>query len=109
VEPLSPNTVVVRVGESLDFRNADSFKTTFQNHIEEGTRNFILDFSDTEVLDSTGLGSIFSLYREVSPNDGQVAFANVSQPVEVVVQLTSTYKVFRQFDSVQEAKDAISS
>jgi len=108
VEPLSAETVVVRIGESLDFRNADNFKATFQDYVEGGTRNFVLDFSETEVLDSTGLGSIFSLYREVSPHDGQVAFANVSQPVEVVVQLTSTYKVFRQFDSVQEADEALS-
>jgi len=109
VEPLSSDVVVVRVGESLDFRNADNFKATFQDYVEGGTRKFILDFSETEVLDSTGLGSIFSLYREVSPDNGQVAFANVSQPVEVVVQLTSAYKVFHQFETVQEAEETLTS
>jgi anti-sigma B factor antagonist len=108
VESLSSDTVVVHMGEALDFRNADDFKETFQDHVEDGTRNFILDFSDTEVLDSTGLGSIFSLYREISPQDGKVAFADVSRPVQVVVQLTRTYKVFRQFPSVQAAEEALS-
>ncbi|PQJ33630.1 anti-sigma B factor antagonist [Salinibacter sp. 10B] len=107
VESLSSETVVVHMGEALDFRNADSFKSTFQAHVEDGVRNFILDFSETEVLDSTGLGSIFSLYREISPDDGKVAFADVSRPVQVVVQLTRTYKVFRQFPSVQAAKEAL--
>jgi anti-anti-sigma factor len=106
VDSLSSNTVVIDMGEALDFRNADEFKDAFQQHVEDGVQNFILDFSDTEVLDSTGLGSIFSLYREISPDDGKVAFADVSRPVQVVVQLTRTYKVFRQFPSVQAAQEA---
>ncbi|HHP7238223.1 STAS domain-containing protein [Longibacter sp.] len=108
VESLSPTTVVIRMGEALDFRNADDFKSTFQSEIENGSVNFILDFSDTAVLDSTGLGSIFSLYRQISPDDGQVAFADVSRPVQVVVQLTRTYKVFRQFPTVDAAEEALS-
>lgn len=107
VEPLSSDTVVIRMGEALDFRNADTFKSTFQKKIDDGIRNFILDFSETAVLDSTGLGSIFSLYRQISPDDGQVAFADVSRPVQVVVQLTRTYKVFRQFPTVDAAEDAL--
>lgn len=107
VESRSSETVVVHMGEALDFRNADDFKDTFQDHVEDGVRNFILDFSETEVLDSTGLGSIFSLYREISPDDGKVAFADVSRPVQVVVQLTRTYKVFRQFPSVEAAEEAL--
>lgn len=107
VETLSSDTVVIRMGEALDFRNADDFKTTFQEQIDEGNRNFVLDFSETAVLDSTGLGSIFSLYRQISPDNGQVAFADVSRPVQVVVQLTRTYKVFRQFPTVTAAKDAL--
>lgn len=107
VDSLSSDTVVINMGEALDFRNADEFKATFQEYVEDGVQNFILDFSETEVLDSTGLGSIFSLYREISPDDGKVAFADVSRPVQVVVQLTRTYKVFRQFPSVQAAQEAL--
>lgn len=108
VETAPCETVIIHVGEALDFRNADEFKATFEQHIESGVRQFILDFSDTEVLDSTGLGSIFSLYRAVSSDDGKVAFADVSEPVQVVVQLTRTYKVFRQFPSVEAAEEAFS-
>jgi anti-sigma B factor antagonist len=107
VDPVSPDTVVVRMGDALDFRNADDFKAAFEDEIADGTRVFILDFSETSVLDSTGLGAIFSLYRQISPDDGQVAFADVSRPVQVVVQLTRTYKVFRQFPTVNAAKEAL--
>lgn len=100
-------TVVVKIGKALDFRNAADFKSKCQQHVQSGARNFVLDFSETGILDSTGLGSIFSLYRQVSPLNGQVVFASVSRPVQVVVQLTRTYKVFRQFPSVDTACDAL--
>jgi len=100
-------TVIVRIGKALDFRNASEFKAQCQEQVQEGARNFILDFSDTGILDSTGLGSIFSLYRQVSPLNGQVVFASVSRPLQVVVQLTRTYKVFRQFPSVEAAQDTL--
>lgn len=103
VEPNSQDTVIVRIGKALDFRNASEFKSTCQTQVRSGARNFVLDFSETGILDSTGLGSIFSLYRQVSPLEGQVVFASVSRPVQVVVQLTRTYKVFRQFPSVDSA------
>ena len=103
----SEHTTVIRIGEALDFRNAADFKALCQEEVDDGMRNFVLDFSDTGILDSTGLGSIFSLYRKVSPNDGQVVFASVSRPVQVVVQLTRTYKVFRQFPTVEEAREAL--
>jgi anti-sigma B factor antagonist len=34
-------------------------------------------------------------------------FASVSRPVQVVVQLTRTYKVFRQFPTVDAAREAL--
>ncbi len=107
MEPVTRDTVVVQIGKALDFRNAADFKSAVQEQVRSGVRNFILDFTDTGILDSTGLGSIFSLYRQVSPMSGQVVFASVSRPVQVVVQLTRTYKVFRQFPSVDAAREGI--
>jgi anti-sigma B factor antagonist len=106
-EPVNQETVIIRIGKALDFRNASEFKSACQEQVRKGVRNFILDFSDTGILDSTGLGSIFSLYRQVSPLEGQVVFASVSRPVQVVVQLTRTYKVFRQFPTVDAAREAL--
>ena len=107
VEMCNHDSVIVRMGKALDFRNASEFKNACQEQVRSGIRNFILDFSETGILDSTGLGSIFSLYRQVSPLEGQVVFAAVSRPVQVVVQLTRTYKVFRQYPTVDAARKSL--
>lgn len=103
IQKASQTTVVIRIGKALDFRNAAEFKASCQEHTRTGVRYFVLDFTGTGILDSTGLGVIFSLYRQLTPIGGQVVFASVSRPVQVVVQLTRTYKVFRQFPSVEAA------
>ena len=102
--PVSDDTLVVTVGDTLDFRNAEAFKDAVHPPIDDGKRNLILDFSDTDVLDSSGLGAVFSLYRRVATHDGTVVFAGSSEPVRVVVELTRTYKVFPQYDSVADAQ-----
>lgn len=109
LQTASPDIAIVRIGKALDFRNAAEFKTTCQNSVQEGTRNFVLDFTGTGILDSTGLGAIFSLYRQLTPLGGQVVFASVSRPVQVVVQLTRTYKVFRQYPTVEAAHQQLRS
>ncbi len=102
---LNTNTVVVEVGAALDFRSAERFKRLLRERIDGGTRHVVLDFSDTTVLDSSGLGAIFSLYRALSPLGGTIAFANVSEAVRLVVRLTRIDRVFPQFNSVQAATE----
>ena len=107
VQKISATAAVVRIGKALDFRNATDFKTACHEHARAGVRHFVLDFTGTGILDSTGLGVIFSLYRQLTPLGGQVVFASVSRPVQVVVQLTRTYKVFRQYPSVEAALEGV--
>lgn len=107
VDDVGEAVALLTVGKALDFRNAAAFKQACQDEIARGKRHFILDFSDTGILDSTGLGAIFSVYRQVTPLGGRVVFASVSRPVQVVVQLTRTYKVFNQYVTVDEARQAL--
>lgn len=108
VDTITRDTAIVKVGEYLDYRNAPDFKVMLTNQIDQGTRIFILDFSETKVLDSTGLGSIFSVYHQTVALSGKICFAAVSIGIETVVQVTRSYKVFPQFRTVEAARKAIS-
>jgi len=107
IDSISNDTAIVTVGNNLDFRNASEFKTVSQDHVQRGIRNFILDFTGTESIDSTGLGSLFTLYRRLSDQKGRIFFASVSRPVHNTVQLTRAYKIFRLFATVDEAREAM--
>ncbi len=106
-ENIEHQVVIAHMGESLNFNNADDFKFACLEHLRAGIHHFILDFSQTGILDSTGLGAVYFLYQQVSPRGGQVVFASASHPVRIVVQLTRTHRVFPQYATVQAAQHAL--
>lgn len=106
VEPYKTATIV-HVGKTLDYSNAKAFKEACFNRLEQGARDFILDFSKTGILDSTGLGAIFSLYRETSINEGKVVFAALTAPVRMVIQISKISRVFPSFSSVEAACNSV--
>jgi len=107
VDPITNATAIVTIGEYLDFRNAWDLSIILKDHVRLGTRKFILDFSDTKSIDSTGLGSIFTLYHQLKPLSGMICFASASDTVRITLKLTRSYKVFPQFPTVEEAQKAV--
>ncbi len=106
VEPYKTATIV-HVGRTLDYSNAKAFKEACFDRLELGARHFILDFSRTGILDSTGLGAIFSLYRETSIKEGKVVFAALTAPVRMVIQISKISKVFPSFSSIEAACNSV--
>lgn len=110
IEEVTDRTVVVQAGSKIDFRNADQLHEACSQKIRSGAKRFIFDFEETEVLDSTGLGAIFKLYRKltaVSGGEPAIAFAGVGSQVEAALRLTRTGRVFEEYDSVDEAVAAL--
>ncbi|MFQ5569753.1 MAG: STAS domain-containing protein [Rhodothermales bacterium] len=96
-------SVVVHIGKTLDFDNAEDFKQVCREKVIEGIHYFVLDFSKTGILDSTGLGAIFFLYKQIVSLNGEVAFADISTPVRMVMQISRMHKVFPCYDTIEEA------
>ena len=107
IDLIANETVVLTVGDHLDFRNAPEFKDILKEQLRLGTRKFILDFTDTRSFDSSGLGSLFTLYRHLAPLNGVIYFASASNIVKNTVQLTKIDRVFPQFQTVEEAQEAV--
>ena len=101
-EPVTSHSVIIHVGKTLDFSNAEVFSHLCSETLTQGYHYFILDFSKTGILDSSGLGAIFKLQRQI-PAEGKVVFADLSEAVRVVVQITNIYRVFTMFPTTEAA------
>lgn len=107
IEPVGRHdSVIVHIGMALDFLNAGEFNTVCLEHVETGTRHFILDFSATGVLGSKGVEAISSLYTKVAPLNGQVVLASVLPPVEEMLSRAPLDKGVRYFPTLQAAREA---
>ncbi len=98
---------IVHVGKTLDFSNARAFKESCAARFELGARHFVIDFSKTGMLDSTGLGAIYSLFRLTSANNGTIAFACPTSPVRMVIDISKTSRIINSYPSIAEACSAI--
>ncbi len=102
----SDDTAIMIVGDQLDYRTASDFKYRANFHMERGKRLFILDFSQTNSFDSTGIGAVFSLFRKLRRVDGVIRFAAAPPVVQNAMRLTGSSKIFPQFSTVAAAIEA---
>ena len=65
----SGGVLVVRVEGQLIVGNRQELKSVIQEAVDNGERTFLIDFSKTGYIDSSGLGALVSLVRQrtVSP------------------------------------------
>lgn len=102
-----PDVLVVRVGPTLDFRNAASFRASCEQLLRPSIRSLVLDLSGTGIIDSTGLGMLFGLHRQLMRTGGRVLCAAPSRSAEVVIDLTRSDKVLGKYPTVEAALQAL--
>ena len=90
---------VVHLADSrLDASIAIQFKETFRTLTADGG-DVILDLSDVEFLDSSGLGAIVAVYKALGTGR-HMALAGLQPPVEKVMLLTRMNAVFAIFPTL---------
>ena len=98
VEKVGEATVVAIPGTRLDASIADAFKDSVRELIGTGHRQVVVDFTDIEFMDSSGLGALVGAMKLMG-NGGTVEIANPNEAVMKVLRLTRMNKVFKIHDA----------
>lgn len=69
----------------------------------EGVNKFIIDLSDVESCDSSGLSAILVANRIISSNEGQIRLAAPSEKVHTLIKITQLDRVLNVTESVEQA------
>ncbi|MCP4137297.1 MAG: STAS domain-containing protein [bacterium] len=96
------NIGIVKVSGSLVIVNVEEFNNKFDEYLEENN-NFILDLSDLEFIDSTGLGAIVSVMRKATQKGGDLKISCLSTKAKMVFEITHVFKIFDVFDTTEAA------
>jgi|SRR5215813_5155205 len=99
VQPLEPR---------LDARVAVSFKETMVNFIKEGHNRIVLNLSNVDFIDSSGLGAIVSSLKALGLK-GEFAICGPRDTVLTMFKLTRMDKVFRILKQEEETIAALTS
>lgn len=99
--------VVKPLEKRIDFKVATDFKDKMAELIESGNMFILLNMSEVEFIDSSGLGAIVSSLKRMKGR-GDLFICGLKETIMTMFNLTRMDRVFRIFESEQEAIKTLS-
>ncbi len=99
--------VIVTVDtDRLDAAAAPAFKKALEAHVTGQPRQVVIDATQIQFLDSTGLGVFVSLLKMMG-EPGILAIVDAQPAVRRLLQITQLDRIFRLFDTLSDAEAAL--
>ncbi len=93
---------VVDVDGQLIVGNRQELKQKVLDELEKGGRSFLVDFTETGYIDSSGLGVLVSLSKKIREVGGELRLSSLNEDLRTLFELTKLDTLFRIADSRQE-------
>ncbi len=99
--------VVKPLEKRIDFKVSTDFTEKMAEFIESGNMFILLNLSEVEFIDSSGLGAIVSSLKRMRGR-GDLFICGLKETIITMFHLTRMDRVFRIFESEQEALHTLS-
>lgn len=93
--------------KSLDSTISTNFKGRVVDLINQGNNNFILNLSSVDFIDSSGLGSIISILKTLTLNNGSLTVCEARGPVINLLSITRLDRVLQIYPTEKEALNSV--
>lgn len=103
IEPQQDGRAVVRLAGRLDFLSSGEARQRFIEAVTNGQRSLVVDLGEVRFIDSSGLGALIGGLKAARQAGGDLRIARAGEQARTVLALTSLDRVFRIYDSVDEA------
>jgi anti-sigma B factor antagonist len=100
------NVVVVEVEGQLIVGNRQELKQKVLDELEKGERKFLVDFSQTGYIDSSGLGVLVSLSKKIREQGGELRLADLNDDLKMLFELTKLDTLFQISDTRERALES---
>lgn len=101
------HTVIQVLAKKLDTSIAPSFKSELVMIAGNGEKNMIIDLSNTEYCDSSGLSSILVANRLCKNAKGQFILTGLQNAVERLISISQLDSVLAIEDTLEKAESKI--
>ena len=96
---------VIEVAGDLDMASAPQLRDRLLDVVETGARTVVVDLTQVGFVDSSGLGALVLVYKNLRERDGWLGLAVVRQSIRNVFSITSVDRVIPLFGTVRDAED----
>jgi anti-sigma B factor antagonist len=94
---------IIDVSGRLTSFEVGGLRDAIQLLLKQGRKDIVLNLSDLQYLDSSGIGELAREYVVVVKQGGQMKVVGLSAKVVEVLKITHLYQVFQDYESEEEA------
>ena len=99
------NATVVEVDGQLIVGNRQQLKDLVLDALLDGARRFVVDFTRTSSIDSSGLGVLVSLSKKLREGGGDLRLAGLNEDLQTLFELTKLDTLFQIRSTLEEAME----
>ena len=88
------DVTLIEIGGQLSVGNRQLLKQQVLEQLEEGGRKFVVDFSNTDYIDSSGLGVLVTLSKKIREKGGEISLSSLSKDLRTLFELTKLDTLF---------------
>ena len=94
--------IVKLLEERLDASVAEDFHAKMTQFIQDGNRHIVLDMSEVDFIDSSGLGSVIAMVKKLG-DTGELVICEMRAAISSLFHMTHMDKVIKIFQKQEEA------
>jgi anti-sigma B factor antagonist len=94
---------ILKLEGRLDAVSAKEVKSKINEMVKHEQINIVIDLSEIDFIDSTGLGCMVSCLRSVSKKSGDIKIAGLQAQVRAIFELTRLHRIFQIFEDTETA------
>ncbi len=95
-------TIVSMTGQ-LIVGNRQELKDDVLELLRSGSRKFLIDFSETAYIDSSGLGVLVSLSKKIREKGGEMRLSSLNEDLRTLFELTKLDTLFHISQTREQA------
>ncbi|MGR7001300.1 STAS domain-containing protein [Yinghuangia aomiensis] len=78
---------------ALDVHTAADVRQRVHTAVDRGAGDFVLDVSEVEILDATGLGLLVAIHRRAGRRERRFVLRGVTPPVHRILVITKLHRI----------------
>jgi len=103
----SGNTTTLKISGEIDLHASPALRAELQACVQAKSSNLLLDFSDVDYIDSSGLATLIEYVRESSAFGGKLALFGLQKKVRTIFDLVRLNELFVISGTAGEAAVAL--
>jgi anti-sigma B factor antagonist len=91
----------------LDLTSANELKSASRDIMGTGSRKMILNMGKVDFINSSGLGTLVSILKDVRSANGRLKLSNLAPYVKEIFEITQLNNIFDICEDEKHAKNAL--